>query len=94
MKIEALNSALFSYDNYESDFGAALDLSYNVMSTLPESCDTELHTALKKYAVGYCKGDSLPFRPRAGMVGIMCEKDGEKFWFHIEESTLNKLLKE
>lgn len=95
MKLEELNSALFVYETHVTDFGDYLDLSYHCFSTVPEEQDTELLTALRKYAIGYCPGEKLAFKPKAGIVGIMCEKDGERFWFHIMEQTLHeKLLKD
>lgn len=89
--IAEINSALFTFDNYEAAYGDALGLSYNAFTVTPELEDSELHQALGKYAVGYCKGERLSVRPRRGAVGIMCEKDGERFWFHIQESTLDCL---
>ena len=94
MKLEELNSAIFVYETHATDFGARLDLSYNCFSRVPEMQDTELLNAIRKYAVGYCRGERLCYKPQAGIAGIMCEKDGEKFWFHIMEETLDYLLDE
>lgn len=90
--MEELNSAMFVYESHVMDFGSCLGLSYNTFSPVAESLDTELHTALRKYAVGWCRGERLCFKPKYGMVGIMCEKDGERFWFHIQEQTFDMLF--
>ena len=92
MKLESLNSALFDYEHHVNDFGSYLGLSYGCWSKIPESKDTELHRALKRYAIGWCDGERLCFKPRYGLVGIMCEKDGEKFWFHIQQKTFDDLF--
>lgn len=91
MNLEELNSALFTYESHVRDFGSYLDLSYHTFSRVPEIRDTELHQALRKYAIGYCPGERLSYKPDKAFVGIMCEKDGEKFWFHIMQETLDYL---
>lgn len=48
--------------------------------------------ALDKYAIGYCDSTRMNIRPREGWVAIMCERDGGRFWFHIQKNTLNALL--
>lgn len=90
--LEELNSECFLYENHESDFGGALDLSYNVFSIIPESKDFELHNALRKYAVGWCDAQRLKYKPMFGYVAIMCEKDGYRFWFHIMQQTFNEIF--
>ena len=90
--LEELNSECFQWENYESCFGDALDLSYVLFSRIPESKDNELHAALRKYAVGWCDAQRLQFRPRYGYVAIMCEKDGYRFWFHVMQKTFDVLF--
>ena len=95
IELEEMNPELFTYENYEREFGDALDLSYSVFSRTPEGCDMELILALRKYAIGWCKADRLTVRPREKLfVAIMCEKDGERFWFHIMESTKDIIIGE
>lgn len=95
IEIEDMNPELFTYEKYVSAFGDALNLSYSVFSRTPEGCDMELILALRKYAVGWCKADRLTVRPREKLfVAIMCEKDGERFWFHIMESTKDIIIGE
>ena len=91
-KLEELDPEVFTYDSHVMDYGDYLDLSYSCFSPIPEIKDKELHVALRKYAVGWCKGDRLPYKPRTDLVGIMCEKDGERFWFHLMQETLDYLL--
>lgn len=48
--------------------------------------------ALDKYAIGYCNSTRMNIRPREGWYAVMCERYGERFWFHISEKTLFALL--
>lgn len=92
--LQELNSECFLYENHESNFGDALDLSYSVFSKVPETKDNELHIALKKYAVGWCDAQRLQYKPMYGFIAIMCEKDGNRFWFHIMQKTFDQLFTE
>lgn len=38
---------------------------------------------LRKHAVGWCRGESLPCRPKDGETAVMFFKDGRHFWFHL-----------
>ncbi len=38
---------------------------------------------LRKYAVGYCKGEALSFRAKNNEIALMCFYKDEHFWFHI-----------
>ena len=90
--IPSMDSALFGFHNHENNFGDALGLSYSVWTRVAESKDNELHAALKKYAIGWCAGERLCYKPLYALVGIMCEKDGERFWFHLQRMTLDTLF--
>lgn len=85
--IEELDSSAFTYDNYETNYWSRLNLTWDVL-------DEPFLKALKTHAIGYCRANYLPFRPRFGYA-IMCEdEDFEKFWFHISEDLFNRLIKE
>lgn len=86
--MEELNPELFTWDNYENDYGARLNLNFR------ES--TELRTMereIKKRAVGYCQGSRLSILPKPDMYGLMLEDDdGEKFWFHYPRTCLDHIM--
>lgn len=44
--------------------------------------------------VGWCDAGRLLVRPRSGEYAIMCEIDGEKFWFHHLPYMLESILEE
>lgn len=46
--------------------------------TSPEGIRT-----LKKYAIGWCKGENLNCRPKKNHIATMFFKDGNQFWFHL-----------
>ncbi len=48
---------------------------------------------LKKHAVGYCRGENLPCRPKENEIALMCFKDGEHFWFHIRKKEFDEVFK-
>lgn len=49
---------------------------------------------LKKYAIGYCKGEELICRPRKNCYGVMFIKDDIEFWFHLRNKEFNLIFKE
>ena len=78
--IETLNSECFIYENHEMNWGNAVDIDYN------KSMDINvLKQCIEKYAVGYCDGGRLIVRPNPKSYAIMFEKDGLRFWFHLEK---------
>lgn len=78
--LDSLNSGCFLYEYYESGWWTFLELSFN------ESLKTKtLSDCIEKYAIGYCDGSQLLIRPRTDTYAIMFEKDGVKFWFHVEK---------
>jgi len=78
--LEKLNSECFIYDNYESNWWSLLDLDYldalDGMSVMKE---------VEQYAVGYCESSKIRLRPRNDSYAVMFEKDGKRFWFHIQK---------
>jgi len=78
--ISQLNSECFIYDNYESNWWSLLDLDFD------QAMDVwRVMKAVKEYAVGYCESDKVRLRPRPDSYAVMFEKDGERFWFHIQK---------
>lgn len=81
--LEELNSECFTFENYEGNWWSLLDISWE------KSMDKSvLRECIKKYAVGYCDSIRVKIRPRNGFA-IMFEKDGERFWFHLENWEIN-----
>lgn len=84
MKPEELNPELFTYDNYDWAWWDAFDLG-----------PMDNHKkAIKKHCVGYCDGSRLSVRPKSGMYAIMCEVDGRRFWFHIEDFVFERIFRD
>lgn len=85
--LEELNSELFIYENYEPDWWTALDLSF---------CDAvDVSNVLRKvneYAIGYCDSSRVRLRPKDDCFAVMFEKNGRKFWFHIQKWEFEKDL--
>lgn len=86
--MEELNPELFTWDIYESNYGARLDLDYC------QSIDYNImHKEIKDRCVGYCDGGRLYVRPRSDCYGVMLEDDdGEKFWFHFPKDALDQMI--
>lgn len=49
---------------------------------------------LKKYSVGWCKGESLAVRPKEGHIALMCHKNQEHFWFHLRNNEFIEVFRE
>lgn len=45
---------------------------------------------IRRYAIGWCPGEELLCRPKAGCVGIMFLKDGTQFWTHITKEEFDE----
>ena len=86
--MKELNPELFTWDNYEADYGARLDLDYS------QSIDYNIvRREIKSRCIGYCDGGRLSIRPRSDCYGVMLEDDdGERFWFHFPKNALNQML--
>ena len=49
---------------------------------------------LRKYAIGYCKGENLLCRPKLNHTALMCFKDGEHLWFHLRNNEFQEVFKD
>lgn len=79
-KITPLNSECYIWENYESNWWSLLDIDYvNSMEV------DAIKRCISEYAVGYCDGSRLTIRPNSNSYAMMFEKDGNRFWFHIEK---------
>lgn len=83
-----LSAELFTYENWECGFWDMLGLGY------AESMEEEkLIRAIKEYGIGYCNSSRLQCRPRDDKyVAVMCECNGEKFWFHVFKEDVENIL--
>lgn len=79
-QLPELNSECFTYENYESGWWIVLDLDYLDALEL-----TNVMRCVRKYAVGYCDSNRVRPRPKTDSYAVMFEKDGERFWFHIQK---------
>lgn len=83
--LEELNSECFTYDNYEADWWTRLQLSFSdAMEVSNVMKNVEL------YGVGYCDSIKVTLRPKTDSFAVMFEKDGDRFWFHIQKWEFEK----
>lgn len=47
---------------------------------------------IKKYAVGYCSGESLMCRPKEKTVAVMFIYQGNKFWTHLMRGEFSRIF--
>lgn len=79
-RLEKLNSECFIYENYESNWWSLLDMDYITAIDI-----VNVMRKVKEYAVGYCESDRVKVRPKQDCYAVMFEKDGYRFWFHIQK---------
>ena len=81
-----LSAERFTYELYDSGWRFAFE---NYSWDLPVTAKD-----IAKAFVGWCDAGRLLVRPRSGEYAIMCEIDGEKFWFHHLPYMLESILEE
>lgn len=88
LHIEELSPIDFTWERYESNYGARLDLDFR------SSIDNKVMAReIKKCCVGWCDGSRLSIRPKEDMVALMLEDDEfEKFWFHYPKVAFEMIL--
>lgn len=47
---------------------------------------------IKKYAVGYCNGESLTCRPKEETVAVMFIYQDNKFWTHLTKREFSRIF--
>lgn len=91
MKLEKLDPSSFTYRRWTG--GSIHDIIegpcryWHIVS--PNS-----KQLLHKYAVGWCEGEKLYFKPKAGEVGILCFKNGNFLWFHLRRNEFEEVFGE
>ena len=83
--IEELDPELFTYPNYEVEFGHRLGIYHNHYGEIFQMGD--FIRALKSHIVGWCDPSRLVVRPRSDGAAVMCEDEDGRFWFHILDET-------
>jgi hypothetical protein len=78
--IEKLNSECFIYENYESNWWSLFNIDYKTSLDNKNVMDV-----IKKYAVGYCESSRVNLRPKDNSYAVMFEREGKKFWFHVQK---------
>jgi hypothetical protein len=78
MFLPEIDANLFEWELWEANCWDALDLSFAESMELDK-----LFAKIKQYGIGYCDSSKLIYRPRPGYYAIMCERDGQRFWFHV-----------
>lgn len=48
---------------------------------------------LRRYAIGYCPGESLVCRPKHNCVGVMFLKEDTEFWTHLTAKEFLEVFK-
>ena len=84
-ELEKLNSECFGMSNHEMNW-------WSIFSDEPDAYEKSLEDSfvlkmVKRYAVGYCDGDRVAYRPGVKTYAVMFEKDGIEFWFHVGHTT-------
>ena len=89
MKAEKIDPELFTWENYEPDFG------YRVGLNFADTLDIlKMKREIVRRLVGYCDGSRLSVRPRTNSYAIMLDDDdGERFWFHYPKFNFDEILK-
>lgn len=86
-KLSKVNLQKFTYENFELTWWTMLGL------TFIESTDPEIVISLiGKYAIGYCDGSIISFKPTDKAYAVMFRINDEEFWTIItedEETLLN-----
>ena len=83
-----IDSKEFTYKKHEANWWSAFGFSFSE-SIKPE----KLIKAIDDYAIGYCDGSKLEIKPKEKSYAIMFNVEGDKFWFHIDNSE-NTILKD
>ncbi len=85
--INKMNGANFGWQEWRA--GNPTDI-FNVLCREKQLIDNK--ETIKKYAVGYCKGEELLCRPKKETFGIMFLKEDIHFWFHLTKKEFYKIF--
>jgi hypothetical protein len=87
MHLDYWDSSLFDWLTWRS--GTPLDLGiarcrYDYIIRKKET--------IKKYAIGYCNGESSICRPKNNHKAVMFYKDDTHFWFHLTDKEFEEVF--
>jgi len=86
--LERMNSSYFDWLTWRN--GSPLDMFGIRCSTGELILNTD---TLRKYAVGWCPGESLVCRPKLDHVAVVFIKDDVPFWFHLRRDEFDLIFK-
>jgi len=76
--MERIDSSLFDWQSWRN--GSPIEI-FGIQCR--SDCLVTNADLLRKYAIGYCDGESLPCRPKTNTIAVMFEKNNQRFWFHL-----------
>jgi hypothetical protein len=86
--LEQLDSTLFDWVLWRSG---------DIWNDFHITCKTknliENGDILRKYAIGWCRGENLICRPKENHIAIMFYKDNKFFWFHLRNIEFERIFK-
>ena len=85
-----LDSSLFNWLNWEAGTIHELGIECRYHSIT----SARGKAVLRKYTYGYCPGERLICRPKAGEVAVMVHKEGRDFWFHLRRKEFEEIFPE
>jgi len=47
---------------------------------------------LQEHAIGYCKSELAPCRPKKNEIAVMFFNDGRHFWFHLRKNEFDEVF--
>lgn len=89
MLIEKLNEGFFTWSLWRAGSPLDLGIRFRCLTAVEEQYDL-----IRKYAVGYCKSESMLCRPKEGYYALMFQKGDLQFWTHIKEKEFRAIFPE
>jgi hypothetical protein len=75
-----IDSSIFDWLTWRADnLWFAFKIQYHTNALLASQ------EILRRYAVGWCRGERLLCRPKIGTIAVMFYKDGVYFWTHFRK---------
>lgn len=88
--LEKLDSSLFEWNLWRARQVADLLDGYRLRTeNIPF-----IKNRIRRFAVGWCYGESLNCRPKENHIALMCFYNNEHFWFHLRKEEFNEIFKQ
>ena len=84
--LEQLDSSLFDFHTWEAGSLTMLGISTRYEDIVKNK------GLIQTYAIGWARGETLPCRPKAECMGVMFEKDGNRFWTHLTNNEFHEIF--